>query len=78
MRARPFLKWAGGKTNLLSTLRPCIPEHFECFFEPFLGGGALFFDLAPRKAVIGDANPELMLCFRVVKERPEDLLRQLR
>ncbi len=76
-RVRPFLKWAGGKSRLLPELRRCTPRNFSRYFEPFLGGGAMFFDLVPRSALLGDANPELIRCFKVVAERPEELIQHL-
>jgi DNA adenine methylase len=56
----PFLKWAGGKTQLLPIILEHIPFHFDTYIEPFLGGGALFFELQPRKAVLADSNAELI------------------
>ncbi len=72
--ARPFLKWAGGKTRLLSVLRRYRPANFGTYFEPFLGGGALFFDTDPDDAVLGDSNADLVACYEVVKDSPLDLL----
>ena len=78
LQARPFLKWAGGKTRLLPGLLRCLPPNaFGRYFEPFLGGGALFFALAPKDAFLNDANAELMLCYEVVRDAPEDLLEAL-
>jgi len=77
-KARPFLKWAGGKTRLLPELRRCIPRRFGRYFEPFLGGGALFFDLEPRRAILSDANPELIHCAQVVAKRPEEVIETLK
>jgi DNA adenine methylase len=76
-KARPFLKWAGGKTRLLGDLRRCIPRKFVRYFEPFLGGGALFFDLQPPRACLSDSNPELIHCFQVVANQPEELIEYL-
>lgn len=74
-RARPFLKWAGGKTRLLTVLQEALPPRgFKRYFEPFLGGGALFFGLSPMQAFLADANPELVNCYEVVRERPEELI----
>jgi DNA adenine methylase len=74
-RVRPFLKWADGKTRLLAALRQSLPtKPFNRYFEPFVGGGAFFFDLAPREAILGDSNPELINCYSVVRERPGELL----
>src|SRR5262245_60870567 len=73
---RPFVKWAGGKRRLLeqySTLFPS-PNQFRRYFEPFLGGGAVFFHLQPKRAVLGDLNAELINCYKTVKEEPEELI----
>lgn len=51
---RPFTKWTGGKRQLLPTLKKYMPENYGCFYEPFVGGGAVLFDLAPEHAVIND------------------------
>ena len=75
--ARPFIKWAGGKTRLLPDLRRFRPTSFNTYFEPFLGGGAFFFDLAPICAVIGDSNGELLCCYEIVRDCPAELLSAL-
>lgn len=78
VRVKPFLKWAGGKTRLMSTLRRCIPaKPFLRYFEPFLGGGALFFDLAPHNASLSDSNAELIECYKVVRDEPKALIQEL-
>lgn len=74
---QPFLKWAGGKRQLLSEIRPLIPEKIKCYFEPFLGGGAVFFDIQPKRAIINDFNMELINCYKVIKETPQELLNEL-
>ncbi|AFY75396.1 DNA adenine methylase Dam [Synechococcus sp. PCC 7502] len=73
---RPFLKWAGGKRQLLPVLRQYIPKNFSSstYFEPFVGAGALLFDLQPKKAVINDANKELINCYQTIKDNPDELL----
>ena len=82
--ARPFLKWVGGKTQLLKELEkrlPPCPEGGYDYVEPFLGGGALFFRLQEKKriksALLNDANAELILCYRVVKENVQGLIDEL-
>jgi len=74
---RPFLKWVGGKTQLLAAIRARCPARFNRYFEPFLGGGAVFFSLAPRRAVISDLNPELVNAYVVVRDEVEELIREL-
>jgi DNA adenine methylase len=74
---RPFLKWAGGKSNLLDQLISLVPSEYENYIEPFVGGGALFFELCPRKALLSDLNPELMNCYKVVRDKPDELMDRL-
>lgn len=80
--ARPFLKWAGGKTQLLEQIRPHVPNHFNRYFEPFLGSAAVYFAIEALRdhpaAVLSDSNPELVNCFRQVQAKPEQLLRLLK
>ena len=66
IKAKPFVKWAGGKRQILNELRKYVPEDYNCYYEPFIGGGALFFDLAPKNAVINDSNSELMNVYKVM------------
>jgi len=74
---KPFLKWAGGKGSLLHVLRQYVPQDFNSYFEPFLGGAAMFFDLQPSMAVLSDANSELINCYKVVRDNPKALLKEL-
>jgi len=64
---RPFLKWAGGKRRLLSEIRRYVPEKFNTYFEPFLGAGAVLFNLQPAKAVVNDINSELINVYEVIR-----------
>jgi DNA adenine methylase len=75
---RPFLKWVGGKGQLLSQLWPHLPERFERYHEPFLGGGALFFALRPQRAFLSDVNRELIDCYTAVRDRIDDVIEALR
>jgi len=82
VQIRPFLKWAGGKTHLLPQLMEHVPTSFGRYFEPFLGGGALFFALRSQMraghAYLLDANIHLINAYQQVRDRPEPLLRELR
>jgi DNA adenine methylase len=74
VKARPFLKWVGGKGQLLEQFRDLLPGKVGRYFEPFLGGGALFFARAPRRAVLADVNEELVDCYRAIKDSVEDVI----
>lgn len=91
MTPRPFVKWAGGKGQLLAQFEPFWPADFGGYVEPFVGGGAVFFHLyrqgrlnspAARlgtgRVVLNDASAELMLCYRVIRDDLESLLAALR
>ena len=71
---RPFLKWVGGKTQLLEQLQPLLPPTFRRYFEPFVGGGAVYFHLQPEEAIISDLNAELINAYRVVKDDVDELV----
>lgn len=73
--ARPFLKWVGGKRQLLPVLRERMPSSYGRYFEPFVGGGALFFNVRPgRCAVLGDANPRLVRTYRAIRDNVEAVI----
>lgn len=65
---KPFVKWAGGKTQILNKLKEYLPTSFNNYFEPFVGGGALFFALAPKQAIINDANSELICVYKCFQD----------
>jgi DNA adenine methylase len=73
---KPFLKWAGGKRQLLSEIKKYIPKDINnyTYYEPFIGAGAVLFDLQPGKAVINDCNTQLILTYTVIKENVEELV----
>lgn len=75
---KPFIKWAGGKTQLLEEIRPYIPSQYNCYYEPFLGGGALFFDVAPKKAFVSDANEQLIDAYINIRDNLQILIDSLR
>lgn len=64
IKGKPFVKWAGGKRQILDKLKKHVPENFDTYYEPFIGGGALLFELSPKKAIINDSNEELMNVYR--------------
>ncbi|MGK7900798.1 MAG: DNA adenine methylase [Hormoscilla sp.] len=70
---RPFLKWAGGKNRLIPQYKPYFPK-FKNYYEPFLGGGAVFFHLQPQDAVLTDINPDLINTYCCVKEQVEEVI----
>ena len=77
-RVKPILKWAGGKSQLLDDIIPMIPGKYNTYIEPFFGGGALFFAIKPKKAVIADSNPELINCYVQVSQNVEEVIDYLR
>ena len=74
---QPFLKWVGGKRQLLPAIRPLIPAKINRYYEPFLGGGAVLFDIMPKNAVVNDSNLELINCYLVIRDQPEELLEHI-
>ena len=84
-KPKPFVKWVGGKRQLLKQFREMglyPPDGFNSntntYFEPFLGGGAVFFDLLPQHAVLSDLNNELITTFNVIKNNVEELISLLK
>lgn len=79
--ARPFLKWAGGKSKLIPQYERFFPKEFKTYYEPFLGGGAVFFHLVqhrpPFEAILTDINPELINAYCCVRDRVDDLIELL-
>jgi len=88
IQAKPFLKWAGGKRQLLNEIDKNLPHHIletkqlDLYIEPFVGGGALLFHLlsnySVKKNIINDINPDLMLSYKVIKLFPKDLINKLK
>ncbi len=81
---KPFLKWAGGKRQLLPELLKYIPKDFNNYFEPFLGGGALFFELynlgflENKKVYLSDINEELINTYKTIRDNPKELIIKLK
>lgn len=88
MTAKPFVKWAGGKGNLLQKLEELLPANFDAlqdvtYIEPFVGGGAMLFHILQnhrcvRRAVINDINQDLIRCYQLIAESPQTLIERLR
>jgi DNA adenine methylase len=76
-RAKPFLKWAGGKTQLLAELLARMPTTYGRYYEPFLGGGAVFFALQPKRATLSDINDELITTYTAVRDTPKEVITTL-
>ena len=80
---QPFVKWVGGKRGLLPQIIPLLPQNFNNYFEPFVGGGALFFELYTRgllrdkKVFLFDINAELINTYNIVKNYPNQLIKEL-
>ena len=73
----PVVKWVGGKRQLLSDIVPLIPKTFSTYVEPFVGGGAVIFNIQPKKAIINDFNSELINVYKVIKYKPNELISAL-
>ncbi len=71
---KPFLKWAGGKTQMINDIMRFIPKKFNKYIEPFIGGGALFFSLNHRNSIISDSNEELIITYKQIKENVYEVI----
>ena len=78
VQAKPILKWAGGKTQMLNDLLPKVPSSYGRYIEPFFGGGAMFFALQPENAIIADSNPELINMYRQVAANVDEVIQYLK
>lgn len=76
-RPTPVVKWVGGKRQLIPHIKNMMPAVFENYYEPFLGGGALFCELMPTSAIINDANAELIEMYRQIKLHPDEVCTEL-
>lgn len=75
---KPILKWVGGKRQLLSEIVPLIPKNINNYVEPFVGGGAVLFDIQPNKAIINDSNSELINVYKTIMNNPDELIEELK
>lgn len=78
IKCKPFLKWVGGKTQLIPELFKRLPKNWNNYFEPFIGGGALYFNLQPTNAYLSDNNSELINAYNIVKNKPKELVKDLK
>jgi len=76
-KIEPFVKWAGGKNQLLDKLHNKIPNTYGTYFEPFIGGGALLFHEKPKKAVISDINEQLINIYLQLQAAPKSVIREV-
>ncbi len=77
MLITPILKWVGGKRQLLDSIMPLIKKNCSTYVEPFIGGGAVFFELQPKKAIINDYNEELINVYLTIRDHPNELISEL-
>lgn len=70
----PFLKWAGGKRQLLDRISERMPQNYNNYYEPFIGGGAVLFGLQPERALINDINEALINTYRIIATNPQTLI----
>ncbi len=73
----PFVKWAGGKRQLIPQIRERMPKQFNNYYEPFVGGGAVIFELLPENAVINDINRALINAYQMICENPQEFLQEI-
>jgi DNA adenine methylase len=74
----PVVKWVGGKRQIIDEIITYVPDSFSTYYEPFLGGGAVLFELQPKKAVVNDVNEELMNIYEVIKDNVDELIEGLK
>lgn len=75
---KPILKWIGGKRKLINEITALFPESYSSYYEPFVGGGAVFFAIEPENAIISDANEQLINFYKELRKNPEKLFHELR
>lgn len=73
----PFVKWAGGKRQLIPQIRERMPEQFNNYYEPFVGGGAVIFELLPENALINDINRALINAYQMICDHPKEFLQEI-
>lgn len=80
MSAKPFVKWVGGKRGIMKSLLTYTPTQINNYYEPFVGGGALFFEIANRTkySYLSDLNADLITCYQIIKTKPLELIEALK
>ena len=76
--AVPFVKWVGGKRQLLKEITPLLPSRIASYCEPFLGGGAVLFAIQPANAIVNDLNADLIAVYEVIRDNVEALIAALK
>ena len=76
--ARPFVKWAGGKSRIAKQISDFFPSEFNKYYEPFLGSGAIYFTISPQKGVLNDLNKYLIGTYKIIRNQPKDLISRLK
>lgn len=74
----PFVKWAGGKRQLLDKITERMPKQYNSYYEPFIGGGAVLFEFQPEKAVINDINSSLINAYKTICDNPEEFIQAVK
>ena len=76
-KCNPVIKWAGGKRQLIDEIIPRIPKSYNNYYEPFFGGGAIYFYIQPEHAIVNDANPVLINMYRQLRDHPDEVMKML-
>ena len=74
---KPFVKWAGGKRQLIEKLKERMPPNYTTYLEPFIGGGALFFSIQHKPSILLDINEELINVYKIIQNEVESLIEDL-
>ena len=82
IKGKPFVKWAGGKRQIIDKLLKYVPDEFNTYYEPFVGGGAMLFHLLRNhknisRVIINDINSDLINCYLLIKDNPYELIDRL-
>lgn len=78
VKAKPFLKWAGGKSRLSKQISSFFPKKFNRYFEPFLGSGAIYFTISPQEGILNDLNKYLIGTYEIIRDNPVGLIKKLK